>query len=402
MKVAISTTRPFHAPMLANALISQQADVTIYSSAPRRFFRRMDASVQMRLVPSILQTGMHLLRWRLSPNVLHLDSAMYDHSTALLLNPGDMFIGWASSALQSGRKAKKCGATFVLDRACPHVDFQQNILSKEAEKAGAITGTAWQPEPAWFHERQLAEYHEADFILAPSEYTRRTFPQELQSKIIKAPLLGRCRFPDTVSYERNATFTVGAVGGQALRKGYLYLLQAWKELALPNAKLLIRGDFTGYPVLEELARSQPSVEIVDYVPDIDDFYRRCDAFVLPSVDDGFGMALFEAMAHGLPCIATTNCGSSEMLTSGHDSLIVEPFSSEQIARALLAVYESEELRQQIARNGRELIGRMIVDGSSPLYSEAIGQLLRDHEKRCAKDGNLAAMRRQKISRTSST
>ena len=153
------------------------------------------------------------------------------------------------AALQSGRKARKNGATFVLDRACPHVDFQQSIVSKEAEKAGAMTGTAWQPEPEWFHERQLAEYQEADFILVPSEYSRRTFSQELQSKIIKAPLLGRCRFPETVSFERNATFTVGAVGGQALRKGYLYLLQAWKSLALPNAKLLIRGDFTGYPVL---------------------------------------------------------------------------------------------------------------------------------------------------------
>ena len=402
MNVAISTTRPFHAPMLANALVSHQAAVTVYSSATRAYFHRMDASVRMKLVPSLLQTGMHFLRWRLPANLLHLDSAIYDHSTSYVLAPGDMFIGWATAALQSGRKARKRGASFVLDRACPHVDFQQAIVSAEAEKAGAVTGVAWQPEPAWFHERQLAEYQEADFILAPSEYTRRTFPQDLQSKIITAPLLGRCRFPDTVSFARNPTFTVGAVGGQALRKGYLYLLQAWKQLRLPNAKLLIRGDFTGYPVLQELARSQPSVEIVDYVPNIDDFYKRCDAFVLPSVDDGFGMALFEAMAHGLPCVATTNCGSSELLTTGHDSLIVDPFSSDQIAQALLSFYESEVFRQQIARNGRESIGRMIVDGNSPLYSEAIGQLLEAHEKRCAKDGNLAAMRRQKISRTSST
>ena len=376
MQVAISTTRPFHAPLLANALIRHQAEVTVYSSAPRRFFRRMDASVHMRMVPSIIQTGMHLLHWRLSPNLLHVDSAIYDHSTALLLDPGDVFIGWATSSLKSGRKAKIRGASYVLDRACPHVDFQQAIVSAEAAKVGAATAAAWQPEPAWFHERQLEEYAEADFILAPSDYTRRTFPQELQSKIITAPLLGRCRFPDSVSYERNPTFTVGAVGGQALRKGYLYLLQAWKSLALPNARLLIRGDFTGYPVLEELARSQPSVEIVAYVPDIDDFYRRCDAFVMPSVDDGFGMALFEAMAHGLPCIATTNCGSSELLTSGHDSLIVEPFSSEQIAQALLSFYQSEELRQQIARNGRESMAKMVVGNSSPAYTDAIGSMLR--------------------------
>ena len=402
MNVAISTTRPFHAPLLANALIAHQASVTMYSSAPRRFFRHMDPSVRMRLVPSLLQTGMHVFKWRLSANMLHADSAMYDHSTALLLNPGDMFIGWATASLVSGRKARSQGARFVLDRACPHVDFQQNIVREEAEKTGTLLGSAWQPEPAWFHQRQLAEYHEADVILVPSDYTRRTFPAELQFKLLKAPLLGRCRFPAEVSFKRNSTFTVGAVGGQPLRKGYLYLLKAWKQLALPDAQLIIRSDFAGYPVLEELVRSMPSVEVIDYVPDIDDFYRKCDAFVLPSVDDGFGMALFEAMAHGLPCIATTNCGSSELLLSGHDSLIVDPFSAEQLAQSLLRLYESEDLRQSIARNGRETMARMVEDNASPLYTDAIGQLVAAQEKWCATEGNLSAKRRQKISRTSST
>ena len=402
MNVAISTTRPFHAPLLANALLAHQAAVTVYSSAPRKFFRRMDPNVRMRLVPSLIQTGMHLFKWRLSANTLHLDSAIYDHSTALILNPGDMFIGWATASLASGRKARARGASFVLDRACPHVDFQQNTLREEADKIGTRLSTAWQPEPAWFHQRQLAEYAEANTILVPSDYTRRTFPAALQDKILKAPLLGRCRFPDTVNFERNSTFTVGAVGGQPLRKGYLYLLQAWKQLALPNARLVIRSDFTGLPLLEELVRSMPSVEVIGYVPDIDDFYRKCDVFVLPSVDDGFGMALFEAMAHGVPCIATTNCGSSELLANGHDSLIVAPFSAEQIASALLAVYESEELRQSLARNGRETMNHMIVNDASSLYSDAIGQLVSDQEKRCATDGNLSAKRRQKIARTSST
>jgi len=42
-----------------------------------------------------------------------------------------------------------------------------------------------------------------------------------------------------------------------------------------------------------------NVELVKFVPNMADFYGRCDVFVLPSVDDGFGMALVEAMAHGL-------------------------------------------------------------------------------------------------------
>ena len=371
MNVAISTTRPFHAPLLANALVAHGASVTMYSSAPRRFFRKMDPGVHMRLVPSILQVGMHAFHWRLSANLLHLDSAMYDHTAALLLSPDNMFIGWATAALATGRKAKQHGARFVLDRACPHVDFQQRVVGAEADKVGI----KWQPEPAWFRDRQLAEYAEADTILAPSEYTRNTFPDELRPKVLKAPLLGRCNFPADVSFDRNSTFTVGVVGGQPLRKGYLYLLEAWKKLALPNAKLLIRSDFDGYPRLKELADAQPSVELIGYVPDIVDFYARCDLFILPSIDDGFGMALFEAMAYGLPCIATTHCGSSELLTSGHDSIIVQPFSSDQLADAILLLYESEDFRQQIARNGRSTIKALMPDGRSPLYDDCIGSLV---------------------------
>lgn len=288
----------------------------------------------------------------------------------MLLGPADIFIGWATASLASGRKAKRRGSRFVLDRACPHVDFQQQTVGAEASK----TGSTWKPEPAWFRDRQLAEYEEADTIITPSEYTRRTFPDHLRKKTIKAPLLGRCTFPENVSYQRNPVFTVGAVGGQPLRKGYLYLLQAWKKLNLPNARLIIRSDFTGHPVLEELVRSMPTVEVIGYVPDIADFYRKCDLFILPSVDDGFGMALYEAMAHGLPCIATTHCGSSELLTSGRDSLIVDPCSSDQLAEAIESLFNSEELRQEIAREGRATVGRLTSDGT-PAYRNAIGELL---------------------------
>jgi glycosyltransferase involved in cell wall biosynthesis len=90
------------------------------------------------------------------------------------------------------------------------------------------------------------------------------------------------------------------------------------------------------------------------------------------------MALYEAMAHGLPGIATTHCGSSELLRNGEDSLIVEPFNAGQLAQALLSLYQSEEYRQQLARKGRAAIQRMIVGDASPLYTEAIGQLFSEH------------------------
>jgi len=113
------------------------------------------------------------------------------------------------------------------------------------------------------------------------------------------------RFPRETHPQRHPEFTVGVVGGEPVRKGYLYLLDAWERLALANARLLIRSDanFVRYPALQQRLARLSNVEIVRYVPDINNFYQRCDVFVLPSVDDGFGMALFEAMANEVPCIA---------------------------------------------------------------------------------------------------
>ncbi len=128
-------------------------------------------------------------------------------------------------------------------------------------------------------------------------------------------------------------------------------------------------------MLAELLAQLPNVEILPYVPDISDFYRQCDVFVLPSVDDGFGMALFEAMSNGVPCIATTHCGSSELLTPGRDGLVVEPFSAEQLAGAIETLYRSEELRQSVALAGRETVAALSRNDSSPLYDAAIRTLL---------------------------
>jgi glycosyltransferase involved in cell wall biosynthesis len=373
MQVAVSTTRPFHSALLANALVKHGARVRIYSSAPRRYFRRLDTSVGVTLVPSLLQTAMHFVRVPTSPNVLHADSWLYDHSVAAVIRPGDLFIGWATASLATARAARRRGARFVLDRACPHVDFQQQIVEQES----AALGIPWRPQPAWFRDRQLAEYAEAERILAPSEYTRATFPEAMRSKIIKAPLFGRCAFPRQTHPERHIEFTVGAVGGEPVRKGYLYLLEAWEQLALPNARLLIRtdADFSHFPALRERIARLSNVEFVRYVPDLNDFYQRCDVFVLPSLDDGFGMALFEAMANEVACIATTHCGSSELLTPGRDGIVIPPRNSELLAEALLSLYRQEELRRTIASAGRATAAALSRDESSPLYDAAIAAFL---------------------------
>ena len=134
-------------------------------------------------------------------------------------------------------------------------------------------------------------------------------------------------------------------------------------------------DFTHYPALQQRIARLSNVEFVRYVPDINDFYQRCDVFVLPSVDDGFGMALFEAMANEVPCIATTHCGSSELLTPGRDGIVIPPRNADLLAEALLSLYQQEELRRALAGAARASAASLGRNDSSPLYDASIGTLL---------------------------
>ncbi|MGA8937736.1 MAG: glycosyltransferase family 4 protein [Acidobacteriaceae bacterium] len=335
--------------------------------------RNFAPAVTSRWVPAPVTVFSALTHARTPLALDELDSTLFDRWAAMTLTDCDLVLGASTSSLATGKAAQRLGATFVLDRACPDIRVQQQVMVEEARKAGGV----FRQNSPWFIERQVEEYERADYILAPSEYSRRSFPEHLRKKVILAPLAGRSRAAVRSPKPLGSTFMLGMVGGEPLRKGLLYLLQAWKELALPNAQLKIRtdDDIYTYPVLKQLLVDQPNVLVIDYMPDISEFYAECDAFILPSVDDGFGMALFEAMAHGVPSIATRNCGASELLVSERDFLLIDAFNVEQIKDAVRRLYESKELRDQLESNGPAAVAALLDSEVSRPYEKGLDQLL---------------------------
>ncbi len=372
MRIVISTGRQAHYRLPANAFVRHGDDVTVYTATPPGRMRGFDPAVLHRYVPAPVAVFNGVTRIRTALWLDELDSTLFDRWAAVALKDCDLMLGAASSSLATGKAAQRMGATFVLDRACPDIRVQQALMVEEARKVGVTYRT----NSPWFVERQVREYENADFILSPSNYSRNSFPEHLKKKTVLAPLYGRAKVAPRVPKAIGAKFVVGVVGGQPLRKGYLYLLQAWKELALPNAELRLRsgGDFARYPVLAKLVAEQDNVRIISYIPDISAFYGECDAFILPSVDDGFGMALFEAVANGVPSIATRNCGASELLLNERDALLIEAFSVEQIKYSLQRLYESQELRERLTLSGPAAVEALQLGGVAKPYEDGIERL----------------------------
>jgi glycosyltransferase involved in cell wall biosynthesis len=373
MRIAISSARQAHYKLPANSFVAHGHSVTMYSSTPVSRFRGFDASVKHHFVPAPVMLFNALTRILTPVSLNELDSSMYDRLVAARMEECDLFLGAATSSLSTGLNVQKRGGTFVLDRACPDIRYQQDMLAEEAAKAG---GTFKRHAP-WFLERQVEEYERADLMIMPSDYSRRSLPEHLRKKAVIAPLCGRARIAQRQPKPAGSPFVVGVVGGEPLRKGYLYLLKAWKELAFPNARLKIRSgpDYRKYSVLAKLVDEQENVSIIPYVPDISAFYAECDVFILPSVDDGFGMALFEAMANGVPSITTHNTGASELLTAGRDAIVIDAYNVDQIKDALKLLYESPETREQLGSAGQAAVSNLMSGQTARLYDEGIERLL---------------------------
>ncbi len=382
MRIVIAAGRQAHYRLPANSFARRGFEVSLHSATPRSRMRGFDPAVRNQWIPApvaIISAATHSR----SPLILdELDSIFFDHWAAATLPDCDLLLGASTSSLTTGKVAQCNGGTYVVDRACPDIRVQQQLMVEEARKVG---GTFRANSP-WFIDRQVQEYEQADFILCPSDYSRRSFPEHLRKKVVVAPLYGCSTVARRVLKPSGSTFVLGVVGGGPLRKGFLYLLQAWKQLALPHAELRIRtsNEIFTYPVLKQLLVDQPTISVVSYVADMTTFYDGCHAFILPSVDDGFGLSLMEAIAHGVPSIATRNCGASELLVPDRDCLLIDAFSVDQIKEAVLRLYESQELRERLESNGPAAVLALESGGLASPYEAGVDQLLGSDRKRKAR------------------
>jgi glycosyltransferase involved in cell wall biosynthesis len=378
MKAIVSTATTYTATLTANEFNDRGVQTTIFSSVPRKYFGALHHDIELRFVPLPLTILGKILNLNFGKSSGYVDTVIYDNLCALRIFECDLFFGRAHFCMNSGVRAKKLGATFALDRACPHVDFQQQLLKEETQKVGQT----YVGLPDWLVERQHVEYAEADWIIVPSRYSRDTFPDHLQNKIIVAPMYLRSQNADRGDLRgmtsKGDTFTVGVVGGDPVRKGYLYLLQAWKKLRLPSAKLKLKvgRNFNNYALLKKIAAECENIEFVGYVREMSDFYTGCDLFVLPSIDDGFGMALLEAMSYGVPCITTTNCGASELLQPNREIYIVPPFDADALAEAIEKIYLDPE-RMAMGRAGQKRVKEMCSGSVCTHYRAAIDPIFKN-------------------------
>jgi glycosyltransferase involved in cell wall biosynthesis len=221
---------------------------------------------------------------------------------------------------------------FVLSGEYSTADFRTRFAAQAREAAGA-----------------------ADLIIAVSAFTARQVESYLdipQSRIrvIHHGVVQRSTPPGLP--RRKIVLCVGAI---QRRKNQARLIRAFRAMP-PDWTLILAGSngFGSEDTLKELTASPCAdrIKITGYLPEFDlaGLYGQASIFAFPSLDEGFGMPILEAMAAGVPVITSNRSALQEV--AGNAAILIDPQSEAELACALQLLASNENRREELAAIGK--------------------------------------------------
>jgi glycosyltransferase involved in cell wall biosynthesis len=202
-------------------------------------------------------------------------------------------------------------------------------------------------------ERELLEYQEADYISVPSVLAKETFLLRgfPEAKIIQVPLGVDTQCFKPVPREDNR-FRIIFVG-LSIVKGLHYFLQAIDELNLKDSEVWLIGGINKdiAPFLKKYSLRFKHLGIIPH-RDLYQYYSQASIFVNFALEDGFAMALLEAMACGVPVICTENTGAKDIVRDGIDGFILPARNTEALKEKISYFYQYPQKTREMGKQAR--------------------------------------------------
>jgi glycosyltransferase involved in cell wall biosynthesis len=245
-----------------------------------------------------------------------------------------------------------------------------------------ISGDYSTPE---FRERFTAQARAAaersDLIITVSRFTAGQVEQLLNVEPSRIRVIhhgARPAPPALTARPAGRESMILSVGAIQRRKNTVRLVEAFEQLD-PGWKLLLAGSagFDSEEVLQRIARSprKQDIQVLGYVPgpDLEELYRRAAIFAFPSLDEGFGMPVLDAMARGVPVLTSNVSAMPEV--AGGAGLLVDPRDTASIAEGLRRLTVDTALREQLIGAGLARVQEFSWEKSVEATWKVYGELL---------------------------
>jgi glycosyltransferase involved in cell wall biosynthesis len=207
-----------------------------------------------------------------------------------------------------------------------------------------------------FQEQARDAAKRSDLVLAVSEFTARQVEELLGVERARLRVIPHgVHLPAGRESSGPRERIVLHVGAVQKRKNISRLVAAFAGLP-PDWRLVLAGSF-GYgaeEILRDIERSprRQSIEVLGYVSDggLARLYERASIFAFPSLDEGFGMPVLEAMARGVPVLTSNRSALPEV--AGDAAVLVDPTDLDAITGGLIELAQNQDLRKQLAERGK--------------------------------------------------
>jgi glycosyltransferase involved in cell wall biosynthesis len=250
--------------------------------------------------------------------------------------------GYEYSALASFQEARKRGLARIYEVPSPEHDFVENVIQREIKQFPELddgTRQYFLNRQARRTARRREEWGLAEVVIANSTFTRDSYKAAgLDVSKVRVVPLGAppvCHQGPDGGGEEGDPLRALWVGTLSIRKGAHHLLSAWEKIRPQTSAVLQIFGANALP--QRLTRNLPcSVELSPTIPRaaLSERYRAADVLVFPTLCDGFGMVVTEALAHGVPVITTSRAGASDLVRHGENGLIVPAGDPLALAEAL--------------------------------------------------------------------
>lgn len=269
------------------------------------------------------------------------------------LGAGDVAWLWPHVSRGTYQAAREAGAVVVGERVNTHREMSRRILDEAYRRLGLPPSHGITESAAREETRKLLL---CDFVFAPSPWVARS----LENAGIPAERVLPTSYGwDPVRLARDGPGLPPAKGLSALfvgrgcfRKGVDLLLRAWAAAEV-GGRLTLVGDLDA-EVASHCAEllGRPDVLRMPFQDDVGPVYRSADVFVFPSLEEGSPLVLYEAMASGLPVLASP-MAAGEVLRDGEEGLVMDPMDRGAWAAALRRLAADPILRRRMGGRARE-------------------------------------------------
>ncbi len=269
----------------------------------------------------------------------------------------DIIHAWPLGALRTMKAAKRLGIPVALERCNAHTRFAYDVVQKECDRVGVpLPKNHEHAYNAAILCREEEEYRLADALLCPSDFVVKTFidqgfPKEKLVRFIYGVDETKFYPEENRRVPRNDGLKMIFVGVCAVRKGLHFALEAWlNSSACKKGRFLIAGEFLpAYKKKLSSMLSHPSVEVLGHRDDIPELMRQCDLFVLPSIEEGFGLVCTEAMASG--CVPLVSDACTELCRHMENAMVHHVGDVEELTKHIDLLNKDRDLLYRLRRAG---------------------------------------------------